>query len=271
MARQEAEEVDFHMDSEDDEEGLNEDDEDEEVRAVTDHRPPHPPAPCGSRCHHCRGPLPSQLLSCDLHCMPSACALQPMLLARARPGAAANRLPLHHFLRLIAGGRMMEHGVPACPACCMEAVAACLHSPHLDCMRARHEPTWGNLCVCSLALALRPCHACVGCRRRRHKRRAGSKPEARGCHPEASKHSPAGLPAAGCQIQMRCQPAVFAPVVCCTATPACVLIFPPAPACHPPARLPAATACSARCACARATCLCPRGTARRRWWMLPSE
>ena len=40
-----------------------------------------------------------------------------MLLARARPGAAANRLPLHHFLRLIAGGRMMEHGAPACLLC----------------------------------------------------------------------------------------------------------------------------------------------------------
>lgn len=39
---------------------------------------------------------------------------EPMLLARARQGANANRLPLHHFLRLIAGGRvMMEHGAAA--------------------------------------------------------------------------------------------------------------------------------------------------------------
>ncbi|EFN54990.1 hypothetical protein CHLNCDRAFT_134794 [Chlorella variabilis] len=35
---------------------------------------------------------------------------EPMMLGRARQGANANRLPLHHFLRLIAGGRMMEHG-----------------------------------------------------------------------------------------------------------------------------------------------------------------
>jgi protein-L-isoaspartate(D-aspartate) O-methyltransferase len=30
-----------------------------------------------------------------------------------RQGANPNRLPLHHFLRLIAGGRIMEHGAAA--------------------------------------------------------------------------------------------------------------------------------------------------------------
>ena len=38
--------------------------------------------------------------------------LQAMLVGRGRQpaGNPAQRLPLHHFLRLIAGGRMMEHG-----------------------------------------------------------------------------------------------------------------------------------------------------------------
>ncbi|KAL4857297.1 Protein-L-isoaspartate O-methyltransferase [Chlorella vulgaris] len=34
-------------------------------------------------------------------------------LGRVRQAANLNRLPLHHFLRLIAGGRMMEHGAAA--------------------------------------------------------------------------------------------------------------------------------------------------------------
>lgn len=39
---------------------------------------------------------------------------EPILAVRARQGGPANRLPLHHFLRLIAGhGRMMEHGAAA--------------------------------------------------------------------------------------------------------------------------------------------------------------
>ncbi|KAL4452300.1 hypothetical protein ABPG75_007962 [Micractinium tetrahymenae] len=38
---------------------------------------------------------------------------EPMLIARARGGGNPHRLPLHHFLRLIAGGRMMEHGAAA--------------------------------------------------------------------------------------------------------------------------------------------------------------
>jgi hypothetical protein len=53
MARHEAEaEVDFHMDSEEDEEGLMneaEDDEDEEVRPAPAYRPPAAPAPWGEQ------------------------------------------------------------------------------------------------------------------------------------------------------------------------------------------------------------------------------
>ena len=52
-------------------------------------------------------------LCCPRHASAASTLLrpQPMLAVRARQGGPANRLPLHQFLRLIAGhGRMMEHG-----------------------------------------------------------------------------------------------------------------------------------------------------------------
>jgi hypothetical protein len=44
-----------------------------------------------------------------------------------RQGANPNRLPLHHFLRLIAGGRIMEHGE-------RKAECSSLAGPHALCV-----------------------------------------------------------------------------------------------------------------------------------------
>ena len=103
-----------------------EEDEDEEVRprAAGDGRLPHcagalqrPARALFSMRHACQlGPpgysIGSFILNTQLAHFPLL--PQPILAVRARQGGPANRLPLHHFLRLIAGhGRMMEHGAHA--------------------------------------------------------------------------------------------------------------------------------------------------------------
>lgn len=141
MARRGPGEFQMDSDSEEEREGVMEEDEDEEVRPRA--------AGDGGRLPHCAGALrhPARALFSMRHgCRlgTAGCSIgsvilntqlahfpllpQPILAVRARQGGPANRLPLHHFLRLIAGhGRMMEHGAHALgvAAVCAEARQAC--------------------------------------------------------------------------------------------------------------------------------------------------